>query len=300
MPVPVADRLRTLLPAGTATSRSARLRRAVLRGLYRGGIPRGVSTFRPVDHPALEFVAVDSQVLEQLYWCGEQGWEPELLPWWRALCRSSRSVLELGTNVGYFAVQGARAAPGVRYVALEPHPFSAEICRGHLALNGVTSVEVVAAAAVADPALSSVPLLVPAGQAATPTVAFLAPDTELPAEMTRDAVAVSDVPAVDVRRLLEGVDLIKMDVEGQEHVLLGAMWDHLLSARPTLFVEVLAGTGRLRALLAELCTTAGYRCYALSAQGPVELNLDRLATVALMDEFGCQDVLLTAGGLPES
>jgi hypothetical protein len=117
--------------------------------------------------------------------------------------------------------------------------------------------------------------------------------------MTRDAVAVHDVPAIDVRRLLDGVDLIKMDVEGQEHVLLGAMWDHLATARPTLFVEVLAGTGRLRALLAELCATAGYRCYALSRQGPVELGLERLATVALMDEFGCQDVLLTAGDLPE-
>ena len=298
MPVLLADRLRRLLPPRDAPSRSARVRRAALRGLYRGGIPRGVSRFRPVDNPALEFVAVDSQVLEQLYWCGEQGWEPELLPWWRAFCRTSRSVLELGTNVGYFAVQGGRAAPGVRYVALEPHPFSAEICRTHLALNGVTSVEVVVAAAVADPAVSSVPLLVPADQAATPTVAFLAADTELPTDMTRDAVAVHDVPAVDVRRLLDGVDLIKMDVEGQEHVLLDAMWEHLVSARPTLFVEVLAGTGRLRAVLARLCATAGYRCYALSGQGPVELDPERLATVELMDEFGCQDVLLTAGELP--
>jgi FkbM family methyltransferase len=299
MPVVLADRLRRLLPPGAATSPSARLRRAVLRGLYRGGIPRAVARFRPVDNPALEFVAVDSQVLEQLYWCGEQGWEPELLPWWRAFCRTSRSVLELGTNIGYFAVQGARAAPGVRYVALEPHPFSAKICRTHLALNGVTSVQVVAAAAVADPALSSVPLLVPADQAPTPTVAFLSSDTELPADMTRDAVAVHEVPAIDVRRLLDGVDLIKMDVEGQEHVLLGAMRDHLRTTRPTLFVEVLPGTARLRALLAEMCATDGYRCYALSGQGPVELDLERLATVALMDEFGCQDVILTAGRLPE-
>ena len=66
MPVPLADRLRRLLPQGDATSRSARVRRAALRGLYRGGIPRGVSRFRPVDNPALEFLAVDSQVLEQL------------------------------------------------------------------------------------------------------------------------------------------------------------------------------------------------------------------------------------------
>ena len=297
LPEPVADAVRRGLAPGAGTSTPARIRRALLRRLHRGGIPRAVSTFRLVDNPDLEFAAVDSQVLEQLYWSGEQGWEPELLPWWRAFCRESRSVLELGTNIGYFAVQGGRAAPGARYVAVEPHPVSAEACRRHLALNGVTSVELIQAAAVADPAVSTVPLLVPADQAATPTVAYLSADTELPADMARQATAI-DVPAVDVRRLLDGVDLIKMDVEGQEHVLLTAMRPHLRRWRPTLFVEVLAGTAQLRAVLADLCATDGYRCYALSRRGPVELGRGRLATVRLMDEFGCQDVLLTAGDLP--
>ncbi|WP_369133936.1 FkbM family methyltransferase [Modestobacter sp. I12A-02662] len=295
LPVPVADALRRALTRGAGPPRA---RRAVLRALFRGGIPRAVSTFRLADDPGLEFVAVDSQVLEQLYWCGVDGWEPELLPWWRAYCRSSRSVLELGTNVGYFAVQGGRAAPGVRYVAVEPHPVSAEVCRTHLGLNGVTNVEVVEAAAVVGPAAPSVRLHVPADQAATPTVAFLAADTELPADMRRDVPVALDVPAVDVRQLLDGVDLVKMDVEGQEHVLLAAMREHLRAARPTLFVEVLAGTVQLRAVLAELCDTDGYRCYALSRQGPVELSRERLATARLMDEFGCQDVLLTATELP--
>lgn len=297
LPIPLADALRRALTRGA--SGPAWFRRVVLRRVFLGGIPRAVSTFRLVDNPDLEFVAADSQVLEQLYWCGEQGWEPELLPWWRAFCRHSRSVLELGTNIGYFAVQGARAAPGVRYVAVEPHPVSAEMCRTHLALNHVTSVEVIEAAAVVDPAVVSVPLLVPADQAATPTVAFLSAHTELPADMARDVAAVIDVPAVDVRRLLDGVDLIKMDVEGQEHVLIAAIRDHLRGSRPTLFVEVLAGTVQLRALLAELCATDGYRCYALSRKGLVELDGERLAGARLMDEYGCQDVVLCAGDIPQ-
>ena len=296
MPVPVADGLRRLLAPGDGSP--ARLRRALLRRLSRGGIPRAVSRFHLVDNPDLEFVATDSQVLEQLYWAGEQGWEPEVLPWWRAFCRRSRSVLELGTNVGYFAVQGGRAAPDVRYVAVEPHPVSAETCRTHLALNGVTSVELIQAAAVDGPAPSAVRLHVPADQAATPTVAFLSPDTELPAELARDIAAVLEVPAVDVRSLVDGVDLIKMDVEGQEHVLLAARRDHLRESRPALFVEVLVGTAQLRALLAELCAADGYRCYALGRQGPVELDGDQLATARLMETYGCQDVLLCAGALP--
>jgi hypothetical protein len=143
-----------------------------------------------------------------------------------------------------------------------------------------------------------VALHVPANQAATPTVAYLAPDTELPDHMARDP-AVVDVPAVDVRSLVDGVDLIKLDVEGQEHVLITAMREHLSRSRPPLFVEVLPGTVQLRRLLAELCESDGYRCYAFSGAGLVELDGARLATIALMDEFGCQDVLLCAGNLPD-
>jgi hypothetical protein len=143
-----------------------------------------------------------------------------------------------------------------------------------------------------------VPLLVPADQQATPTIAYLPAGTELPADLARGAVAVADVPAVDVRRLLDGVDLLKLDVEGQEHALLAAARDHLRTNRPTVFVEVLPGTVRLRALLADLCAADGYRCYALGREGPVELRPDQLGTIRLMDVFGCQDVLLCATDLP--
>jgi FkbM family methyltransferase len=298
MPIPVAEALRRVLAPGSGTGVPARLRRAVVRRVFRGGIPRAVTSFRLVDDPDLEFLSVDSQVLEQLYWCGEQGWEPELLPWWRAFCRESRSVLELGTNVGWFAVQGGRAAPGARYVAVEPHPVSAEFCRRHLALNHVPSVEVVEAAAVADPGVSSVSLLVPDDQAATPTVAFLPAGTELPPDMARNVTAEHRVAAIDVRRLVDGADLIKMDVEGQEHLLLAAMRTHLRERRPTLFVEVLPGTDRLRALLADLCTTDGYRCYAVSPRRLIPLLPERLATVRLKEEYGGQDVILCAADVP--
>jgi FkbM family methyltransferase len=294
LPLPVAAALRRPLahPPGP-------IRRATLRALREGGIPRGVSTFRVADNPDLAFVAADSLVLSQVYWYGERGWEPELLPWWRWFCRHSESVLELGANVGYFTVQAARAAPGVHHVAVEPHPLSLQICRANLALNQVTSVELVGAAAVADPTVSSVQLLVPADQLATPTVAFLPADTELPAEMARNVTTAFEVPAIDVRQLLAGADLVKLDVEGQEHALLAAGLDLLRERRPTVFVEVLPGTARLRALLAELCRQDGYRCFAATPERLVELEPARLATVRLKHEYGGQDVVLSTSGPPQ-
>jgi FkbM family methyltransferase len=295
LPTTVADLVRRPLPSNIASSLPGRIRLAMLRALREGGIPRSVSTFGLVDDPGLRFVAAESLVLAQLYWYGEQGWEPELLPWWRRFCRRSDSVLELGANVGYFTVQAGRAAPGTHHVAVEPHPFSVEICRANLALNGVRSVELIHAAAVPGAGVSSTQLLVPADQLATPTVAFLSPDTELPAEMARGVSAVIDVPAVDVRALVEGADLIKLDVEGQEHALLTASRDYLAERQPTLVVEVLAGTARLRALLRELCTDDGYRCYAVTRARLVELTPAELATVRLEDTFGSHDVILCSG-----
>jgi hypothetical protein len=174
-----------------------------------------------------------------------------------------------------------------------------ELGRAHQARNGVTALEVVAAAAVAEPALPTVALHVPADQLGMPTVAFVPDGTELPADMTRDVRTVLEVPGVDVRSLIEGVDLIKMDVEGQEHLLLAAVRDHLRAHRPPLFVEVLPGTASLRAVLTDLCATDGYRCYAFGRGGLVELAPAELATVDLMPRFGCQDVLMCAGELPE-
>jgi FkbM family methyltransferase len=258
-----------------------------------------VSTFRLVDDPDLAFVAADSLVLAQLYWYGERGWEPELLPWWRASCRRADSVLELGANVGWFTVQAQRAAPGVHHVAVEPHPLSARICRANLALNGVDSVRLVEAAAVADAAAATVRLLVAADQQATPTVAFLPGDNELPPAMARDARDGPEVPVVAVRSLLAGVDVVKMDVEGQEHTLLAAGLDLFRESHPTLFVEVLPGTPRLRALLAALCREDGYRCYAPTGGGLARVDAAALPTVRLQERYGTHDLIVTRGTPPQ-
>jgi hypothetical protein len=79
LPPPVADAIRQAPPPGRPPL-PASVRRAVLRALREGGIPRTVSTFRLADNPELAFVAADSLVLAQLYWCGEAGCDPSCCP----------------------------------------------------------------------------------------------------------------------------------------------------------------------------------------------------------------------------
>jgi FkbM family methyltransferase len=292
LPVGVADRLRGQ-GASPPSSRRRRGHDALLQVLRRGGIPAGVTTFALPDNPRLRFVAAESLVLHQLYWFGERGWEPQLLPWWRRCCRRSSAILELGANVGYFTVQGATAAPGARYLAVEPFPASAGVCRANLELNRVGSVELVRAAAVAHPGPPAVELHVPRDQLAAPTVAFVGAGSELPEPMRRHVTRTVSAPAVDIRSLLPGVDLLKLDVEGQEHALLTAARDHLRRHRPTVFVEVLPGTVRLRRVLADLCHDDGFHCYVPDADRLVRLASADILGARLLDRYGGQDVILS-------
>ncbi|WP_213450377.1 FkbM family methyltransferase [Rhizomonospora bruguierae] len=287
LPPAVAAPLRRPVPGGP-------MLRAVRGVLRRGGVPRAVRTFTLPDNPTLRFVNVDSLVLQQLYWFGERGWEPELLPWWRYLCRRSASILELGANVGYFTVQGAAAAPGARYTAVEPHPFSVRVCRQNLALNRIESVRVLAAAATDGDGAGRITLSIPWEQLATPTVAFVAGDCELPGSMADRPGTAITVPTADVRTLLGGVDLLKLDVEGQEHALLRAGWRQLRESRPAIVVELLPGTPQLRGVLKDLCDQLGYRCYVPAPDRLVPLGADRLAAVQVQREYGVNDVVLAA------
>jgi FkbM family methyltransferase len=293
LPVTVADRLRGPITA-PPQSRRHRARAALADVLRRGGIPARVTTFTLRDNQELSFVNAESLVLHQLYWFGEQGWEPQVLPWWRRFCRRASAILELGANVGYFTVQGAKAGPHVRYIAVEPYPASARVCRANLELNRVESVELVTAAAVAHTELPAVQLHVPGDQLATPTVAFIGTDTELPERMSRRVTQTISVSAVDVRSLLSGIDLFKLDVEGQEHALLAASREHLRTRKPTVFVEVLPGTARLRQLIADLCRDDGFHCYVPRADSLVRLEISDILGAPLLDRYGCQDVILSA------
>jgi FkbM family methyltransferase len=293
LPATVADRLRGPVTA-PPQSRRHRVHDALLRLLRRGGIPARVSTFALRDNRELVFVNAESLVLHQLYWFGEQGWEPQLLLWWRRFCRRSSAILELGANVGFFTVEGAKAAPHARYLAVEPYPASARVCRANLELNRVESVELVTAAAVAHAAVPAVELQVPCDQLATPTVAFVGSDTELPERMSRHVARTIPVSAVDVRSLLSGVDLLKLDVEGQEHALLTASRQHLRTRRPTVFVEVLPGTPKLRRLIVDLCHDDGFHCYVPRAGSLVRLEVPDILGAPLLDRYGCQDLILSA------
>lgn len=280
------------------SSLSHRLHNRALRVIRFRGVPSEVRSFTLADNPSISLVNADSFIVEWVYWFGERyGYEPGTVYWWRKFCATSASILELGANIGYATVQGAKVAPQARYRAVEPHPGCAEVCRQNLDLNGIENVEVVEAAAVAGPASEPVTLMLPGGRDhyhEAPATGFVGYNELHRRDEDMSSYTAVTVESVDLRQLLDQEpDLIKMDVEGQEHSLLSSIEEYLRDARPTIFLELLDDTPKLRALIVDVLLPEGYRAYVPTPGELVPLESTDLGSLSVLQAYNTRDIVLT-------
>lgn len=295
VPAGAFEPVRRSLPGVPASTAGHEARRRVLELVRHRGVPRDLDSFRLLDNPRVAIANGDSFIVERLYWFGERnGYEPEVVRWWRHYCRRARKILEVGANIGYFAVQGALENPSAEYTAVEPHPGAAKLMQRNLSLNRIANVRIVEAAAVGDDAASPVELVLPRGRDhydEAPCTGFLI-TSEAGHPTGRRSTSVS-VPAIAMKDLAAGVDLLKLDVEGQEHALLGSVEEYLASATPTMFVELLDGATRLRELIRALCESTSYRCLVPQMDALVPLESRELRSISIPERFGTRDIIVT-------
>ena len=263
---------------------------------HRHHLPSRLTEIRPLDAPGLSFVAVDSMVMDAVYWFGVRGYEGQVTALWARLCRTSRTVLEVGGNVGLFTTLGGLAAPG-RYTVVEPVPAVADVLRSNLARNGVTGVQVLAAAAVPGDVARDVFLNIPDERRGAPVGAHLVEGVEVSGRGSHHVLQVRGEP---FNRLVDGCDLVKIDAEGIEAELLGGARATILAQRPTLMIEVLPEAVRLGAMLAELARDAGYTIFVVPEYGDeriVAVPHDAF-TSAVPQRHRSKDVVLAMGPLP--
>jgi FkbM family methyltransferase len=262
---------------------------------YRHHLAEQMEAVVPLDMPDLSFTPTDSMVMDEVFWFGVRGYEGVVARTWVALCARASSVLEVGGNVGLFAVIGGRATAGA-YTVVEPVPAIAAILRGNLARNGVDRVEVLEAAAVPGPA-RPVRLNIPDERHALPVGAHLDEGSEVSGRSSRTVLEVRGVP---IAELAEGRDLIKIDAEGIEAALLSEIRPMLAARRPTLLIEVLPDSARLGALLREIAVDCGYGIYALPEYGRDDVvAIDPAAfSSASPAGFNAKDVVLSVGPPP--
>lgn len=251
-----------------------------------------LAEIRPIDAPNLSFKAVDSMVMDAIYWLGITGYEGRVSDVWVELCRGAQSILEVGGNIGLFTILGATATSG-RYTVVEPLPEVAGVLRANLSRNGLLGrVELLEAAAIPESKARDVLLNVPDEGRDAPVGAHLVEGVEV---IGRSSLRHLKVPGIPIAGLASGRDVIKIDAEGIEAALLSAIRDVLIATRPALLIEVLPEAARLGELIADLAREASYIIYIVPEYGSdviVPVSPDNF-TADLPRRYRSKDVVLS-------
>lgn len=163
-------------------------------------------------------------------WYETDAWEPETVAVFSRFLRSSTRYLDLGAWMGPTALL---AAPFVeRVVCLEPDPHAFASLTENLALNPATAAKTFAVQAAAG-ASDGTATLTSVGSGGDSN-SSLVRRGDMGAHWLVEQVSIS---ALLDRAGLDGVDFVKIDVEGAEYELVPAICS-TVSPRPTLFVAL--------------------------------------------------------------
>ncbi len=290
VPLPWLLRLRAGYLDGTGSSLPRRWRQALLEVVRLRGIPQD-EPFRLSGHPDLRMVPTDSYIANYLFWMGIDAYEAGEPAWWASLVSSHRAVLEIGANIGLYTLVGASAASSVHYRAVEPNPVSYDVLRQNVELNGLGHVELVQAAVVGRRTTETVTLRFPDRDRYSASAgAFV--DGAL--DLTTPATRAVEVPSAPIRDLIGDVDLVKLDIEGLEAEVLGAVRPWIVETAPTIVVEARDNAPAVRAFLTDLVREVPYNCYAISGGEPVGVPSDIVARGRLERDLHTRDVTLIA------
>jgi FkbM family methyltransferase len=193
---------------------------------------------------------------------GLRDFEPDMLPWFLALCETARpgAVWDVGANIGIYALL-ARAYTEREVVGFEPTPAVRDWGRRVAADNGLAyRFEQFAV-----------------GEAAGTAMLYLSDRTD-----SSNSLAKGFRPSTrDIEVLVESLDryqeltgatpaIVKIDTETTEHLVLRGARRILAEHRPWIFCEVLVNREPAR-VLTEIMDGTGYRYYQLTgARAPVE------------------------------
>jgi FkbM family methyltransferase len=155
------------------------------------------------------------------------------------------TVVDIGSNIGYFALLAARCVqPDGCVIAIEPVPQNAALCRQNLAVNACTRVQ------FKQVAISDCNDLLPlhlSDKSNWHSLYSSAPSgSSIPVKTaTLDAVVEELSP--------EAVDLIRMDLEGYEITVIHGMRETIKNYSPRLLIELHPAIVGQKALTEYLC-----------------------------------------------
>lgn len=246
----------------------------------------------PIDESHSFLMAMGEPITNNLFWRGYgRGREGTSLRIWATLAPGSKTIFDVGSNVGVYALAAKALAPVARVVAFEPLERMRRRLVDNAALNGF---EIEAAQlAVSD---------------RTGVASLYDVDRQIFSMASLDRVPRGKgevvLREVNVVRLddycaghgIESIDLLKVDIEGHEPAALRGMGELLGVARPTMLIEVL--TDEAAREVWSLLQPLDYEAYRIDERRGID-RVDEMAgqTGAGRNYLVCQPGVLQDHGL---
>lgn len=203
------------------------------------------------------------------------GFHDEVLETLKRLAQGSRRILDIGANIGLYALSMAHVAPAAQVAAIEPNPATFARLSRHQALNQLRNLQCLQLAIGAQPGDL---LLRDAGEGDSGKFT-LRPGVE---------AAGTKVSVVTLAGLLErlgwdALDLVKIDVEGFEPEVFAGARSALLAHRPTLVFELTPGWygDRTPGLVSDLrgLLDAGYTAFRIAPEPGEPRPMDLISSL---------------------
>jgi FkbM family methyltransferase len=219
----------------------------------------------------------NDHVARTIWLDGLLGYETPMPELYMRLVRGADTILDVGANTGLYAILAGLTEPRCRVVSFEPLPDAIRCLKANIKSNGLEHQVTVVEAAVG--------VEVGTAQFFIPEKNFgdtIEQSASLVKEFREKHSAVLDVKVETVDNYVAThqpakISMIRADVEGAEHLVLGGARKTLQTHRPTVFVEVLADVtaGYLEPIRAE----AGYCVLAIGDGTLTELPAVRRFSV---------------------
>lgn len=199
-------------------------------------------------------------------------YELEEIAFARSCIAAGDHVVDIGANIGYFAVQMASwVGPAGTVVAFEPIPANLELLGKSMAENGFEARVRVVPAVVADAAGEADILSLDVRYAFNSGGSYIT-TAEAPTPREHQRLRVQKV-RLDEFEMPRPVSFIKIDAEGSEGLALGGAEKLLASDRPTVLAEInpqqlLDVSGRSAEELIRWMADIGFECRLLDAGRP--------------------------------
>ncbi|MBU3914697.1 FkbM family methyltransferase, partial [bacterium] len=177
-----------------------------------------------------------------IFWEGVHAFEPTTIFWWRELSKRSTYILDIGANTGIYSLIAKALNPKAEIHAFEPLARIHEILEENFRLNNLNGAHPPMKSyriALSDYSGEGKMFDLPVEHMYTATL-----NRNLHEERGQSMVSVQE--AVSVMRLddfllhqnIQGLDLIKIDVESHEPAVLRGIGEYLSKFHPTLIIEI--------------------------------------------------------------